>query len=34
MELTGEQRIPAPRQVVWEALHDPEILRECITGCQ
>ncbi|RAH98826.1 carbon monoxide dehydrogenase [Acuticoccus sediminis] len=34
MELTGEHRIPAPRQVVWEALHDPEILRECITGCQ
>lgn len=34
MELTGEHRIPAPRQVVWEALHDPDILRECITGCQ
>lgn len=34
MELTGEHRIPAPRQVVWEALHDPQILRECITGCQ
>ncbi|UOM34986.1 CoxG family protein [Acuticoccus sp. I52.16.1] len=34
MELTGEHRIPAPRQVVWEALHDPEILRACITGCQ
>ena len=34
MELTGEHRIPAPRQVVWEALHDPDILKECITGCQ
>lgn len=34
MELTGEHRIPAPRQKVWEALHDPEILKACITGCQ
>ena len=34
MELTGEHRIPAPRQKVWEALHDPEILKECITGCE
>ena len=33
MELTGEHRIPAPRQAVWEALHDPEILKACITGC-
>ena len=34
MELTGEHRIPAPRQVVWEALHDPAILRDCVTGCE
>lgn len=34
MELTGEHRIPAPRQRVWEALHDTEILKACITGCQ
>ncbi len=34
MELTGEHRIPAPREVVWRALQDPEILRECIKGCQ
>jgi carbon monoxide dehydrogenase subunit G len=34
MELTGEHRIPAPRQTVWEALHDPLILKQCITGCQ
>ncbi|RAI03348.1 carbon monoxide dehydrogenase [Acuticoccus sediminis] len=34
MELTGEHRIPAPRKVVWDALHDPEILKNCIKGCQ
>lgn len=34
MEMTGEQRIAAPRQRVWEALNDPEILRACIPGCQ
>ena len=34
MELTGEHRIPAPRQRVWEALHDTDILKACITGCQ
>lgn len=34
MEMTGEQRIPAPRQKVWEGLNDPEVLRRCIPGCQ
>ncbi len=34
MELKGENRIPAPRERVWEALHDPEILKACITGCE
>jgi len=34
MEMTGEQRIAAPRQRVWEALNDPEVLRACIPGCQ
>jgi carbon monoxide dehydrogenase subunit G len=34
MEMTGEFRIPAPRQRVWEALNDPEILKQCIPGCQ
>jgi carbon monoxide dehydrogenase subunit G len=34
MELTGEQLIPAPRQAVWNALYDPEILRQCIAGCE
>jgi len=34
MEMTGEQRIAATRQRVWEALNDPEVLRACIPGCQ
>lgn len=34
MDMTGEYRIPAPRQKVWEALNDPEILKQCIPGCE
>ena len=34
MDLTGEYRIPALRQDVWEALNNPEILKQCIDGCQ
>jgi len=34
MKMAAEQRIAAPRQRVWEALNDPEILRASIPGCQ
>jgi carbon monoxide dehydrogenase subunit G len=34
MEMTGEFRIPAPRQRVWEGLNDPETLKSAIPGCQ
>ncbi|NVO55871.1 carbon monoxide dehydrogenase subunit G [Rhodobacteraceae bacterium B1Z28] len=34
MELSDEIRITAPRDVVYRALNDPEILRECIPGCE
>lgn len=34
MHMAGEQRIAAPRTRVWEALNDPEVLRQCIPGCQ
>ena len=34
MNMTGEQRIAAPRERVWEALNDPEVLRSSIPGCQ
>ncbi|OYU35708.1 carbon monoxide dehydrogenase subunit G [Novosphingobium sp. PASSN1] len=34
MDMTGEQRIPAPREAVWRALNDADVLRRCIPGCQ
>lgn len=34
MDMTGEQRIAAPRQTVWEALNDPEALKAAIPGCE
>ena len=34
MDMTGEYVIPAPRQKVWEALNDTEILKQCIPGCE
>lgn len=34
MEMTGEFRIPASREAVWQALNDPEILKQCIPGCE
>ena len=34
MDMTGEFRIPAPRQKVWDALNDPMILKQSIPGCE
>jgi carbon monoxide dehydrogenase subunit G len=34
MDMNGEFQIEAPRQRVWEALNDPEVLRQCIPGCE
>ncbi len=34
MDMTGERRIPAPRQTVWEALNDTDVLKSCIPGCE
>ncbi|MFO1067109.1 MAG: carbon monoxide dehydrogenase subunit G [Geminicoccaceae bacterium] len=34
MDMTGEYRIPAPRQRVWEALNDPAVLKAAIPGCE
>ena len=34
MDMTGERRIPAPRQTVWEALNNPEVLQASIPGCE
>ena len=33
MDLAGEYRIAAPREVVWAALNDAEVLKACIPGC-
>ncbi|WP_439623710.1 SRPBCC family protein [Shinella sp.] len=34
MDMNGSERIEAPVQTVWQALNDPEILRQCIPGCE
>jgi carbon monoxide dehydrogenase subunit G len=34
MKLDGEELIPAPREVVWKALNDPAVLKQCIPGCK
>ena len=34
MKFTGSYRINASRQQVWEAINDPDILRQCIPGCE
>lgn len=34
MQINDSQRIPASRQRVWDALNNPDILRQCIPGCQ
>ena len=34
MDIRGERQLLASREAVWRALNDPEVLRECIPGCQ
>ena len=34
MDMSGERRIAAPREKVWAALNDPEVLRASIPGCE
>jgi len=34
MDMTGSQRIEATREVVYAALNDVDILRQCIPGCE
>ena len=34
MEMQDEVRIPAPRDQVYAGLNDPEILKQCIPGCE
>lgn len=34
MELNDELTIPAPKETVFAAIRDPEVLRRCIPGCE
>jgi carbon monoxide dehydrogenase subunit G len=34
MDIKGEYRIAAPREKVFAALNDPEVLKACIPGCE
>lgn len=34
MEMHDSQRIRAPRHVVYDALNDAEVLKQCIPGCE
>ncbi len=34
MDMTGEYRIEAPRDKVWAALNDAEVLKQSIPGCE
>ncbi len=34
MQMTGQYRIEAPRETVWQALNDVEVLRTCIPGVE
>ena len=34
MDLSDEILIPAPREKVYAALNDTEVLRDCIPGCE
>ncbi|MGH8649195.1 MAG: CoxG family protein [Burkholderiales bacterium] len=34
MEMTGEQLIALPQADTWAALNDPEVLKDCIPGCE
>lgn len=34
MEQAGENRIAQPRDRVWHALNDPDVLARCVDGCK
>jgi carbon monoxide dehydrogenase subunit G len=34
LAIQGEYRIGAPREAVWQALNDTEVLQACIPGCE
>ena len=34
MNLTGSNKLNAKKEVVWEALNNPQILKLCVPGCE
>lgn len=34
MELSNTRTVPLPRDVVWNALNDPAVLKDCLPGCE
>ena len=34
MKMSGEYTLNASKEAVWQALNDPEVLKECIPGCE
>jgi uncharacterized protein len=34
MKMSGEEIIPAGIETVWRALNDPDVLQQCIPGCE
>lgn len=34
MDMKGERILPADRATVWSLLNDPQILRQCVPGCE
>ncbi len=34
MKLTGSYKLEEKKQIVWQALNNPDILKECIPGCE
>lgn len=34
MDMSGQYKIAAPREKVWKALNDPQVLKVCIPGCE
>ena len=34
MDMTGEERVSAKREIVWQALNSTNVLRKCIPNCE
>ena len=34
MKLAGSYKLNVKKEIVWQALNDPDILKQCIPGCE